>query len=49
MMVTGAIFLKKYSNAITRHEQKKNILSHAKSVGNKQKQTQDRKLLSYLI
>ena len=29
MAVTGAIFPKKYANAITRHEQKKQILSHA--------------------
>ena len=42
MAVTGAISPKKYANAITRHEQKK-ILSHATSVGNKQKQTEDRK------
>ena len=42
MVVTGAIFPEKYSNAITRHEQKKTILSHAKYVGNKQKETEDR-------
>ena len=30
-------------NAITQHEQKKKILSHATFVGNKQKQTEDRK------
>ena len=43
MAVTDTIFPKQYANAITRHEQKKTILSHAKSVGNKQKQTEDRK------
>ena len=43
MAVTGTIFPKQYSNVITRHEQKKNILSHATSVGNKRKQTEDRK------
>ena len=43
MAVTGAVFPKQYANAITQHEQKKNILSRAKSVGNKQKQTEDRK------
>ena len=42
MTVTGAIFPKTYANTITRHEQKKKILSHATSVGNKQKQTEDR-------
>ena len=42
MAVAGAIFQKK-GNAITRHEQTKNILSHATSVGNKRKQTEDRK------
>ena len=35
MAVTGKFFPKQYVNAITRHEQKKNILSHATSVGNK--------------
>ena len=43
MAVTGTIMPKQYANVITRHEQKKNILSHATSVGNKQKQTEDRK------
>ena len=43
MAVTGTILPKRYSNVITRHEQKKKILSHATSVGNKQKQTEDRK------
>ena len=43
MAVTGAIFPKKYANAMTRNEQKKKILSHATSVGNKQKQTEDRR------
>ena len=47
MAVTGAIFPKQYANAITLYEQKKIILSHATSVGNKKKQTEDRKLLSY--
>ena len=39
--VTGTILPKQYANVITQHEQKK--LSHAKSVGNKRKQTEDRK------
>ena len=37
MAVTVTIFPKKYTNAITQHEQKKEILSHATSVGNKRK------------
>ena len=41
MAVTGAIFPKKYANEITWHEQNKK-LSHATSVGNKLKQTEDR-------
>ena len=40
MAVTGAIFPKQDANEITRHEQK-NCFSHATSVGNKQKQTED--------
>ena len=43
MAVTGTTFPKQYANAITRHEQKENILSHATTVGNKRKQTEDRK------
>ena len=39
MAVTGTILPKRYANVITRHEQKK--LSHATSVGNKRKQTED--------
>ena len=35
MAVTGTILPKQYANVITRHEQKKTILSHATSVGNK--------------
>ena len=46
MAVTGTILPKRYANVITRHKQKKNILSHATSVGNKQKQTEDRKTFS---
>ena len=42
MAVTGTILPKRYANVITRHEQKKKILSHATSVGNKRKQTEDR-------
>ena len=42
MAVTGAILTKLYANAITRHEKKKRILSHATSVSNKRKQTEDR-------
>ena len=37
MEVTGAILPKQCANEITRHEQKKKILSNATSVGNKQK------------
>ena len=48
MAVTGTILPKIYANVITRHEQKQ-ILSHATSVGNKRKQTEDRKLLSHPI
>ena len=40
--VTGSILPKKYANAITQHEQKKEIFPHAKSIGNKRKQTEDR-------
>ena len=36
-------FAKKYANAINRHEQKKKKLSHATSIGNKRKKTEDRK------
>ena len=43
MAVTGTILPKRYANIITRHEQKKKQLSHATSVGNKRKQTEDRK------
>ena len=43
MAVTGTIFTKRYANVITRHEKNINILSHATSIGNKQKQTEDRK------
>ena len=42
MAVTGTILPKRYANVITRHG-KKQILSHATSVGNKRKQTEDRK------
>ena len=49
MAVTGAIFLKIYANAITRNEQKNKILSHTTSVGNKRKQKNTEKLLSYPI
>ena len=43
MAVTDTILPKKYANVITRHGKKKNILSHATSIGNKRKQTEDRK------
>ena len=43
MAVTGTILPKRYANVITRHEQKKKILPHATSVGNKRKQTEYRK------
>ena len=49
MAVTGAIFPKLYADAITRHEQKKLILSRATSVGNTREQTKDRKHFSYPI
>ena len=35
MAVTGTILPKRYANVITRHEKKKQIFSHATSVGNK--------------
>ena len=35
MVVTGTILPKRYANVITRHEQKKKMLSHATSIGNK--------------
>ena len=41
MAVTGAVCQKKHANAITQHEQKKKILYHATSVGNKQEQTEE--------
>ena len=43
MAVTVAIFPIQYANEITEHEQNKTILSHTTSVGNKLKQTEDRK------
>ena len=43
MAVTGTILPKRYANVITRHEKNKKRLSHATSIGNKQKQTEDRK------
>ena len=43
MAVTGTILPKTYANVITRHKQKKTILSHATSIGNRQKQTEERK------
>ena len=43
MAVTGTIFPKQYANVVTRHKQRKKILSHATSIGNKRKQTEDRK------
>ena len=49
MAVTGAIFPKKYANAITLHEQKKKIFSHATSVGNKRKKHKTEKRFSYPI
>ena len=42
MAVTGVISPKQYANAINRYEKKKNIFSHATSVGNKQKKIEDR-------
>ena len=42
MAVTGNILPKRYANVITQHKQKKKILSHATSIGNKRKQTEDR-------
>ena len=43
MAVTSTIWLKRYANVITKHEQKKKLLSHATSVENNRKQTEDRK------
>ena len=43
LAVTDTILPKLYANVITRHEQKKTILIHATSIGNKQKQTEDRR------
>ena len=37
MAVTGTILPKLYANVITRHEQKKQILSHVTSIGNNRK------------
>ena len=42
MLVTGTILPKQYANVITWHKQKKK-LSHATSIGNKRKQSEDRK------
>ena len=42
MAVTDTILPNQYANVITRHKQKKRILSHPTSVGNKRKQTEDR-------
>ena len=42
MVVGRRHFAKKSANAITRHEQNKKILSHATSVSNKLKQTEDK-------
>ena len=44
MAVTDTILPKRYANVITRHEEKKKMLSHATSIGNKRKQTEDRKM-----
>ena len=44
MVVTGTILPKRYANVINRHEQKKQILSHVTSVGNKRKQAEDRNI-----
>ena len=49
MAVTGIILPKQYANAITQHEQKKNILSHATSVGDNKNKQKTEKLLSYPI
>ena len=43
MAKTSTSSPKRYANAITRHKQKKTILSHATSVRNKRKQIEDRK------
>ena len=43
MAVTGSILTKKDANAITRHEQRKQILSHATYFGHKREQREDRK------
>ena len=49
MAMTGAIFPKQYANEIIPYEQRKKIFSHATFVGNKRKQTEDRKNLTYPI
>ena len=49
MEVISIILPKRYANIINRHEQKKKILSHATSIWNKQKQTEDNLFLSYPI
>ena len=49
MAVTGTILPKRYANVIIRQEQKKEILSHATSVGNKRKLKKTEKLFSYPI
>ena len=49
LAVTGTILPKRYANVIIRQEQKKTIFSHATSVGNKRKLTEDRIFLSYPI
>ena len=49
MAVTGTILPKRYANVITQYEQNINTLSHATSIGNKRKQTEDRKKISYPI
>ena len=43
MAVTVTILPKRYANVITQHEQTKKLLSHATSIGNKRKLTEDRK------
>ena len=41
MAVNSTILPKRYANVITRHEQKKTILSHSTYIGNKRKQTEN--------
>ena len=49
MAVNATILPKLYANVITWHKQKKQILSHATSVGNKWKQTEEKHFISNIV